>query len=82
MSACEAVDHSLRWIRRAVATRTELGKRAGEIERAPLRRFRAIQSGAVMGLLPEFMSEGLERLTMPDTAPRELWLVVHEDVSQ
>ncbi len=41
---------------------------------------RAIQSGAVIGLLPQFMGRNLRALTEPDVPPREVWLVVHEDL--
>lgn len=41
---------------------------------------RAIESGAVIGLMPRFMGHGLVELCAPDLPPRDLWLVVHEDL--
>lgn len=41
---------------------------------------RAIESGAVIGLMPRFMGRGLVELCAPDLPPRDLWLVVHEDL--
>lgn len=41
---------------------------------------RAIESGAVIGFMPRFMGHGLVELCVPDLPPRDLWLVVHEDL--
>ncbi|MEM7604639.1 MAG: LysR family transcriptional regulator [Myxococcota bacterium] len=41
---------------------------------------RSVESGAVLGLLPRYMGSRLQLLAEPDLPPRDIWLVMHEDL--